>query len=468
MNAKTWIVLAVVIAAVAAAWWAVAASTSGVPVDAAVIARAPIREYVDERAKTRLPETYLITMPFPGRIAEEPLGSLAEGRAVRAGDEVARIVPVDLQLSLDEATAAVNQLAARIDENADVSLEQIVERQSVEYVKAMAKTVDAALAQVSASAARAAYEELNLRRIKQLFDTGAKTADDLDQAELRHKEAAVNNAQDRFVHEAARFLQIATDMTPDLVKKYIERKQLTNKVLEQEKAAAESRLDQARLQQERGTMRSPVDGVILARHVTNERFLPAGTTLLEIGRLEDLEVEAEILTLDVVEAERGDRVTIYGPAIGEPAARGTVERIYPAGFTKVSSLGVEQQRVIVIVRFDPEDLQRLRRERNLGVGYRVRVEITTAEKPDALVAPRSALFRAADGTWQVFAVRGDKARLQPVEVGLMNDQHVEITSGLAEGDQVIVAPESTLTDGTRVEARAEQEGKGQEAEGSGE
>jgi HlyD family secretion protein len=458
MNAKTWTILIVLILAGLAAWGIVAAMTSGVPVDVAVIERGPIREFVDERAKTRLPETHLVTMPFAGRVAEEPLSSLDEGSEVRAGGVVARIVPVDLQLSLDEATAAVNQLAARIAENADVSLEQIVLRQSEEYVKAMAKTVDAALAQVSASAARVAYEELNLARVKRLSRTGAKTEEELDQAELRHKEAAVDNAQDRFVHEASRFLQIATDMTPGLVQEYIERKGLTGKVLEQEKAAAEARLDQARLQTERGTMRSPVDGVILMRHVTDERFLAAGTTLLEIGRLEDLEVEAEVLTLDVVDAKKGDRVTIYGPAIGEPA-RGTVERIYPAGFTKLSSLGVEQQRVIVIVRFDPEDHERLRRERSLGVGYRLRVEITTAEKPDALVAPRSALFRAADGAWQVFAVRAGRARLQPVEVGLVNDQHVEITSGLAEGDRVIVAPESTLTDGMRVKPRATTEGR---------
>jgi len=457
MNAKTWTILILLILAGLAAWGIVAAMTSGVPVDVAVIARGPIREFVDERAKTRLPETHLITMPFAGRVAEEPLSSLEEGSEVAAGDVVARIVPVDLKLSLDEAAAAVNQLEARIAENADASLEQIVLRQSEEYVKAMAKTVDAALAQVSASAARVAYEELNLARVKRLFRSGAKTEEELDQAELRHKEAAVDNAQDRFVHEASRFLQIATNMTPDLVQKYIERKGLTGKVLEQELAAAEARLHQARLQTERGTMQSPVDGVILARHVTDEQFLEAGTTLLEIGHLEDLEVEVEILTLDVVDAKKGDRVTIYGPAIGEPAARGTVERIYPAGFTKLSSLGVEQQRVFVVVRFDPEDLERLRQERDLGVGYRVRVEITTAEKPDALVAPRSALFRAADGAWQVFAVRSGKARLQPVEVGLMNDQHVEITSGLAEGDRVIVAPESTLTDGTRVEARGEEE-----------
>ena len=94
-------------------------------------------------------------------------------------------------------------------------------------------------------------------------------------------------------------------------------------------------------------------------------------------------------------AKIGDAVEIYGPAIGPAAVHGEVARIYPAGFTKISSLGVEQQRVRVIVQFhDREDLKRLLHERGLGVGYRVRVRIHTAERSQALVVPRSALFRA--------------------------------------------------------------------------
>ena len=197
-------------------------------------------------------------------------------------------------------------------------------------------------------------------------------------------------------------------------------------------------------------MRSPVDGVVLDRLVSNERYLSAGTTLLEIGRLEDLEVEADVLSLDVVAAKVGDRVEIYGPAIGLPPARAVVARIYPAGFTKLSSLGVEQQRVKVILRFEPNELKRLLQNRRLGVGYRVRVKIFTADKTQALLVPRSALFRAADNSWRVFAVRDGRARLQTVEVGLMNDEQVEILKGLSENEPVVLAPESDLTDGTRV------------------
>jgi HlyD family secretion protein len=129
-----------------------------------------------------------------------------------------------------------------------------------------------------------------------------------------------------------------------------------------------------------------------------------------------------------------------------------VERIYPSGFTKVSSLGVEQQRVKAIVRFEPKDLQRLLKERNLGVGYRVRVRIETVRKSDALVVPRSTLFRGPGGRWQLYVIRGGRAHVQDVSLGLVNDEHAEVTEGVTPGDLVIPTPESTLADGQRVAA----------------
>ena len=122
----------------------------------------------------------------------------------------------------------------------------------------------------------------------------------------------------------------------------------------------------------------------------------------------------------------------------------------PKAMAKVSSLGVEQQRVKVIVKFLPADLERLRRERDLGVDYRVRVRIFTAEKPGALVVPRSAVFRGPIGDWRLYAVRGGKARLQTVELGLSNDEQAEITSGVTEGELVILAPETNLVEGQSV------------------
>jgi HlyD family secretion protein len=172
--------------------------------------------------------------------------------------------------------------------------------------------------------------------------------------------------------------------------------------------------------------------------------------LLKIGRLEELQIEADVLSQDVVAVKPGDDVEISGPTIGPTPARGSVERVYPAGFTKVSSLGVEQQRVRVIVGFMTTNLERVRRDRGIGTDYRVSVRIFTKSKSDATVIPRSALFRAAEGNWQVFAVRDGRARLQPVETGLMNDETVEVIKGLGEGEVVVLAPETSLADGARV------------------
>ena len=139
--------------------------------------------------------------------------------------------------------------------------------------------------------------------------------------------------------------------------------------------------------------------------------------------------------------------------IGAEAGRGVVgevERVYPAGFTKVSSLGVEQQRVKVIIRFADGVLAPLRAERDLGVDYRVRVRIFTDRRDKALTVPRSAIFRAADSGWQAFVIRNGRAKLQPIDVGLMNDERVEIVKGIEEDEPVILAPESSLEDGDKV------------------
>jgi HlyD family secretion protein len=206
------------------------------------------------------------------------------------------------------------------------------------------------------------------------------------------------------------------------------------------------------LRSERSVMTSPIDGVVLERHVVNEQFLAAGTVLLTLGRLEDLEVEAEILSQDVVKIDVGDAVEIYGPAVGRALGQGVpgkVAQIYPGGFTKISSLGVEQQRVRVVIHFDEGQLPELLK-RDLGVDFTVRVRIFTDARSDALLVPRPAIFRSPDGGWQVYVVRQGRARLQPVEVGLMNDDRVEIRAGLQADDLVVLAPESSLSDGSRV------------------
>jgi HlyD family secretion protein len=449
---RYWIIAGSVILAVTVLYLAWYLFSAGQSVQAAKAARGAIREFVDERGKTRLPHVHLVSMPFPARIEEI---SLAENEPVKAGQVVARVKEEDLANEVAEAQAVVDRLAASIAENDDVRVEESSHTQAVKFVESMGKTVEAALNRVRAGERKEQYASKFLTDVEKLVVTGAKTRDDLERAKVAWVEADVNYQQDRLVGEAMTSIQAATALLPRMVRDYISKKDLTRAVLEKQKSEAEARLRQVTTRKERGEMKSPVDGVVLHRLVTDEQFLAAGTALVEIGRLEELEIETDVLSEDVVRIERGQQVEIYGPAVGKnvgQGASGTVERIYPAGFTKVSSLGVEQQRVKVIVRFAEGALDELRRERHLGVDYRVRVRIFTAEKNDALLVPRSALFRGADGGWQVFAISRGRAARRPVEVGLMNDEQAEITAGVSDSDLVVLAPETNLGDGSRVKA----------------
>ena len=447
MKRLTWLILGGGVAVVLVIWLIVEQLSGGVPVETARAKLDRIEEYVDERAKTRLPTTYLITMPYDGRI--EPI-KLAEGATVKRGDPVARIVGDDLDLALAEAAAGLKEADASILQNADASVEETSLKQVEKFAESMRPITDAAAQQTRAARESLSYANKELARIQRLHKSGAEPESHLQQAELEQVRNDVAYRQALLVYQAVNLLQVATDLLPQTVRDLIARKDLNAAVLQQQRARADVRRRQAGLNYGRGIMTSPVDGVVLARHVTNERALAAGTVLLEIGRPEESEIEADVLSLDVVNVRENAKVKIYGPAIGKTPVRGTVRRVYPAGFTKISSLGVEQQRVKVLIRFEPKDLKRLRQERQLGVGYRVRVGISTAEKAKALVVPRSALFRNTEGNWRLYAVEGGRARIRKIEVGLINDQSAEVTSGLSEGDQVVLAPESQLADGARV------------------
>lgn len=425
-------------------------TTRGVPVQTAVVARGSIREFVDELGKTRLPVEHLITMPYAARI--EPI-TLREGESVRASDVVATISQADLANELAEARAVFDRFEASITENDDVAVELGAKKQADRFVESMEATVAAAEARKIAGQRKLDYAETFLARMRKLAQTRAQSEVDLDRAEVEFVQSQVDFRQDVLVAESLKAMQAATQLMPQMVLDYIARKGLTREVLQRQKSEAAARLKQAELRQQRSELRSPVDGIVLQRPVRDEQFLPAGTLLAKIGRLEDLEVETDVLTQDVGEVRVGDKVEIYGPAVGRIAGQGwsgVVDRIYPAGFTKISSLGVEEQRVKVIVRFDPKELAVLREQRQLGVDFRVRVRVFVEARDSALVVPRSAVFRSSTGQWQAFVVRQGRAVLQGIEVGLSNDETAELVAGVEEGEPVILAPEHSLTSGTRV------------------
>ena len=193
-------------------------------------------------------------------------------------------------------------------------------------------------------------------------------------------------------------------------------------------------------------LRAPVSGRVLRIVQESESAVQAGTPLIEIGDPADLEVVADLLSTDAVQIEPGAAVRIDG--WGGTPVRGRVARIDPAGFTKISTLGIEEQRVRTVIDFvdPPETWSRL------GHDFHVVVHVTAWSAEEAVAVPVAALFRKGDN-WAVYAVRDGRARMTPVEIGRRNNRLAEVRDGLEAGDRVVLHPSDRVEEGTAVAAR---------------
>lgn len=194
---------------------------------------------------------------------------------------------------------------------------------------------------------------------------------------------------------------------------------------------------------------SPVDGFILNVFEESARMLPAGTSIMEVGDPNDMESEIELLSSDAVGVQPGAAVSIeeWG---GEKPLHGRVSVVEPGGYTKVSSLGVEEQRVKVRVDF----VEPLPPGMTIGDRFRVEARIVTWHSDDVLQVPTGALFRRG-GDWMTYVYDGGKARPTKVEIAHNNGTAAEVRSGLAEGQRVIVHPPDAISDGSAVKPRSE-------------
>lgn len=188
---------------------------------------------------------------------------------------------------------------------------------------------------------------------------------------------------------------------------------------------------------------SPVTGMVLRVLRDSEGPIAVGEPIMEIGQSSDIEIVVDVLSEDAVRIGTGARVRIRG--WGGPAQMGYVARVEPYAFTKVSALGIEEQRTNVIVRFDSP-------MRGLGHGFRVRADIVVWDADRVLRLPMSTVFKSAHG-WTVYRVEKGRAKLRPVQLGQMNGQLAEVKAGLSDGDVLVQHPSSSLYDGVKVKAR---------------
>ena len=408
MQTKTWMVGGGVVVALAAllAW---AFAPRPLPVEVASVVQGRFEAGIEEDAKTRLRDRYAVSAPLAGRLARI---ALREGDAVRAGDVVARILPALLdERGLREQQARVEAAQAGVQR-----------------------------AGVRAERSRVVLEQArgDLRRGEDLARQGFVAAARLE-ADRLALDAAQKDAQAAVLEQQAARADLAQ---------------------------ARAALDVVRRPEAPGAgrafeVRAPVAGRVLRVAQTSEGMVGLGAVLIELGDTAQLEVVAPLLSTDALQVRPGSPVRIErwgGPGV----LQGRVRAVEPAAFTKVSALGVEEQRVSVLIDLSSPPAQWAA----LGDGYRVVARLLTREAEDATLVPVSALFplpsegaaptgaEPAAPRMAVFVVEAGRARRVPVVLEARGGTHAWVKEGLQAGAQVVVYPPTPLTDGGRVRLRA--------------
>jgi HlyD family secretion protein len=372
------------------------------PVETGTLARGPLRVEVEAEGQTRVKHRYVVSAPVGGVISRP---EQRPGDLVRWGEALVTLTPIEPPL-LDGRTQAQADAQVRVASAARAQAE----------------------AQVDLVRTTLAFAQKELDRERMLTDRGAAPTAGLEAAELRVHTAEQQLAAARMGVTAARFQEDAA-------------------------TAATSRAT-GRGTNARVALRAPVDGRVLRVLVTDGGVITAGTPILELADPTDLEVVVELLSTDAVAVRPGAPVSVLrwgGPA----ALTAAVRSVEPIATTKLSTLGVEEQRVRVIADFEGDPNLR----GQLGDGYRVDARVVLADLPDVLRIPMAALFRSGD-QWATFAVRDRRAILSRLKLGQRNETWAEVVSGLEEGARVVLRPVDRLEDGARVEPRPGAEAQG--------
>lgn len=371
-----------------------------VEVESASVTRGPMRVTVDEDGQTRIREKYVVSAPLAGQLQRI---ILREGDEVEAGRTVlARIEPGDPSLldarALAEAEARVRRAEAAL-------------QQSATWLEQARAELD--------------FAEDEFARLRTAADQGAATSHELNAAltEYRTASEAYNGAQ--FEQEIAKF-----------------ELELARAALIRSRPGDDQTINRTQLE-----IHAPIDGRVLRVFQESMAVVQAGAPLLELGDPTDLEIVVDVLSTDAVRIQPGAEV-IFEYWGGEEPLHGRVRLIEPQAFTKISALGVEEQRVNVIIDFtDPPEVRH-----SLGDAYRVEARIVVWEEEDVLQIPTSALFRMG-ADWATFVLREGAAVLRRLEIGRQTGLQAQVLSGLEKGDVVVTHPSDEVEDGRSVVVR---------------
>lgn len=405
-----------------------------------------IKESFVEPARTRLPRTYPVTMPVTARIGQV---KWEVGDRVQKGQTLVELDIVPIKAALDQAEAMVKEAEAHKIVMLFDRLEMTAMEEARISVEAAKDALRAADAQVQAQEAREKRAAKELERMRKLAEQQAIPETTFDDAQLMAETELIELRKQELNRAVVKAMAVITELGPRLVAEYLQRKALERATVDQQVAQARAALAGARHELELAIVTSPIDGVVLERYQEGDGTLAVGTPILLLGNLEEMEVCAEVLTQDALRLGPDSEVTLDASG-GLPSISGQVKRIEPAGFTKLSSLGVEQQRVRVIVSLD-------QRPEALGVAYRLHARFVTGRKDRALLVPRFSVLQAPDGSFYVFRAGADGVLEKvTVVVGLQSDLELEITGGLSDKDTIVRTPDATMRGGDRVKIASPQ------------
>lgn len=362
-------------------------------VETAAVTRGALVVTVDGDGRTRIKDRFVVSAPVAGQIDRV---ALRPGDRIKLGAPLTVVTPIDPPL-LDARSKAQAEAQLRLARAAEAQAEARVRTAEAASEHAGTELVRMQTLERSGGVARAALEDAEL---------GARTST----AELDSARFGVGVARSQ--------VELA--------------------------AAAVSRVAGKGRDTSSVPVKSPVDGAVLRVLTESAGVVAAGAPLVEIGDPAGLEIVLDVLSADAVSIKPGAETWIehWG---GDRRLDARVRLVEPSGFTKVSALGVEEQRVNVVADFSGDPAERAA----LGDGYRVHARVVVWQRPDAIRVPLSALFRDGD-QWAVFVIAGERAQKRAIEIGRRGEREAEALSGLAEGERVVVHPGDRLGDGSRV------------------
>lgn len=387
------LLLVVIVAAITWGYW-----PRALLVDAAPVTRDVLSVTVDEEGKTRVIDRYVISAPVAG---------YARRIQLDVGD---RVQQGQVTVELEPLRSDVLDPRRRAEARARVA--------------AAEASLDAAEAKSRAASADAEYAAREYERKQRLWKSRTISEEALEAARNQKRRTAADLRSAQFAVDVARH------------------------ELEAARTALAYSAAQVDGNGEWVQVRSPVAGTVLKLHQKSEGVVSAGQALVEVGDPRALEVVVDLLSADAVRVEPGTRV-LFDRWGGEGLLEGVVRIVEPTGFTKVSALGIEEQRVWVIADIISAHEEWAR----LGDGYRLEASFLIWQQDDVLQVSASALFRYGQNEWAVFVIDEGVARRRIVEVGRNNGLVSQIIKGVEQGELVITHPADTIEDGTKVEPR---------------